>query len=84
MNIPLGPLLVKDPMPTLLTPDVLALVNANFGAALRAQIGHLSCAGSRPCAVAVAWGCGVAVAVHFLVLMCCSFKNSKIWGEHPT
>lgn len=71
MLLPPSPLLIQDPMPTLLTPDVFALVDGNFGTTLRAQIGHLPCAGSGPSAVAVARRCGVAVAIHFMVLVRC-------------
>lgn len=73
-------------MPTFLTPDVLALVDVNFGTALRAQIGHLPCACSRPRAMAVAQRSGVAVAVHFLwfcgfvVFEVCELTNRVQYG----
>jgi len=52
-------------MPALLASDMLALVDADLGPAVRADVIHCAYGGGRTVGVALAGGCAVAVAIHF-------------------
>ena len=52
-------------MPALFTPDIFALVDADFSSTVGAEVEH--CAGGRGRTAALARGSGIAFAIHVFV-----------------